>query len=373
MPALLKDLPTPCLLLERPRLDRNLERLRTRMAQLGVHLRPHLKTCKSWDVARLMLRTPAGPATVSTLREAEEFAAHGVRDMTYAVGIAPQKLARVAALRRRGVDLAVILDSVEQARAVAACGESIPALVEIDADGHRAGIRPERREQLLAVAALLPKAALRGVLTHAGGSYQAHGVTALERAAEGERAAAVEAARLLREAGYACPVVSVGSTPTAHFARDLTGVTEVRAGVYCFFDLMMADLGVCHLDDIACSVLATVIGHQPGKGPLGGWTLTDAGWMALSRDTGFGQHGYGMVCNEAGHLYEQWVVAETSQEHGVLAIPPGSLKTPPQLAVGARVRILPNHICATAAQFDRYYVLEGGTEVKAEWPRFNGW
>ncbi|MGH9487168.1 MAG: alanine racemase [Terriglobales bacterium] len=371
----LKELPTPCLLLERPRLERNLERLRTRLAGLGVGLRPHLKTCKCWEVATLMLPTPSGPATVSTLREAEEFAARGVRDLIYAVGLAPHKLARVTALRAQGVDVAVILDSPDQAAALAAAGDGnpIPALIEIDVDGHRAGIRPERRELLLALAAALPPQALRGVLTHAGDSYHAHGPAELQRAAEQERAGAVEAARVLRSAGYTCPVVSVGSTPTAHFARDLSGVSEVRAGVYCFLDLMMADLGVGSLGDIACSVLATVIGHQSGKGPLGGWTLTDAGWMALSRDVGNGRHGYGIVCDQAGIPIPDWIVTETSQEHGVLALRAGSRHAPPRLPVGARVRILPNHICATAAQFDRYYVLDGGLDVVAEWPRFRGW
>ncbi|MGH9474714.1 MAG: alanine racemase [Terriglobales bacterium] len=369
----LADLTTPCLLLERPRLLRNQQRLKARLDALGAVLRPHLKTCKSWEVAQLLLAAPTGPATVSTLAEAERFAGHGVRDLIYAVGIAPQKLARVAALRAQGVDVAVILDSVEQARALAVVAGPIPALIEIDADGHRAGIRPGRREQLLAVAAALPPQALRGVLTHAGGSYHAHSAAELQRAAEGERTAALEAARVLRAAGHTCPVVSVGSTPTAHFARDLSGVTEVRAGVYCFGDLMMADLGVCALDDIACSVLTTVIGHQLLKGPLGGWTLTDAGWMALSRDGGAGSHGYGIVCDALGTPYRDWIVAETSQEHGVLAIRPGSRQVPPRLPVGTRLRILPNHICATASQFDCYYVLDGGAEVVAEWPRFRGW
>jgi D-serine deaminase-like pyridoxal phosphate-dependent protein len=376
MPTPLPELPTPCLLLERPRFERNCARLRRHLAGLGVALRPHLKTCKSAKAAEVML-AGGGGATVSTLREAEEFAALGVRDMIYAVGIAPQKLERVARLRAAGVDLAVILDSVEQAAALAArarTGEApIPTLIEIDADGHRAGIRPERREQLLAVARALPPGSLRGVLTHAGDSYHAHGIAALEQAAEQERAAAVAAAATLRAAGFASPMVSVGSTPTAHFARNLDGVTEVRAGVYCFFDLVMAGLGVCGLDDIACTVLATVIGHQPEKGPLGGWTLTDAGWMALSRDRGDGQHGYGIVCDEAGRPCPDWIVAETSQEHGVLALRPGARTPPPRLAVGARVRIMPNHICATAAQFDSYYVLDEGAEVIAAWPRFRGW
>src|SRR3546814_5893100 len=95
--------------------------------------------------------------------------------------------------------------------------------------------------------------------------------------AEQERAGAVHAAQRLRSAGFAAPLVSVGSTPTAHFARTLEGVTEVRAGVYVFFDLVMSGLGVCAESDIALSVLCSVIGHQKEKG----WIITDAGWMAM--------------------------------------------------------------------------------------------
>ncbi len=353
---------------------RNIARLRERMQALGVTLRPHLKTCKSWDVAQLMLPTPAGPATVSSLKEAEVFAAHGVRDMIYAVGIAPQKLDRVAALRARGVDLAVILDSAEQAEALAArsraLGRPLPALIEIDSDGHRAGVALGNHDLLRALARSLDSAGnLRGVLTHAGASYGARGAADLERYADQERAAAVAAAQTLRAAGHACPVVSVGSTPTAHFARALDGVTEVRAGVYVFFDLMMANLGVCSLDDIAISVLATVIGHQPAKG----WTLTDSGWMALSRDPGDGAYAYGQVCDLALNPIPDLLVTEMSQEHGVLRLREGSAAPAPRLELGARVRILPNHACATAAQFDRYYVVDNSAQGTAAWPRFSGW
>ncbi|HEX3129855.1 MAG TPA: alanine racemase, partial [Thermoanaerobaculia bacterium] len=116
-------------------MQRNIDRLQAHLTRLGVTLRPHLKTCKSLEIARLMMPTPAGPATVSTLQEAEQFAATGVRDLLYAVGIAPNKLARVLALRRADVDLSVILDSPEQAQAVAAASrearDRIPALIEI--------------------------------------------------------------------------------------------------------------------------------------------------------------------------------------------------------------------------------------------------
>jgi D-serine deaminase-like pyridoxal phosphate-dependent protein len=343
----------------------------------------HLKTCKSLEIARLLMPTPAGPATVSTLQEAEQFAAAGVRDLLYAVGIALNKLARVLALRRAGVDLSVILDSAEQAQAVAAASrearDRIPALIEIDSDGHRAGLRPGD-PRLLEIGRILHDggheggAELRGVMTHAGGSYDHPGAEALTAAAEQERAAVVQSAETLRDAGLPCTVVSVGSTPTAHFARDLTGVTEVRAGVYVFHDLVMAGLGVCSLDDIASSVLATVIGHQPEKG----WILTDAGWMAMSRDRGTASQpvdqGYGLVCDLEGRPFPDLLLTKATQEHGALALREGSTETLPDLPVGALVRLLPNHACATAAQHDRYYLLgEDGKRITAVWPRFGGW
>jgi D-serine deaminase-like pyridoxal phosphate-dependent protein len=375
----IEDLPTPCLLLDPIRMQRNIDRLRAHLTRLDVALRPHLKTCKSLEIARLLMPTPAGPATVSTLQEAEQFAAAGVRDLLYAVGIAPNKLARVLALRRAGVDLSVVLDSPEQAHAVAAASrearDRIPALIEIDADGHRAGLRPGD-PRLLEIGRILQEggAELRGVMTHAGGSYDHPGAEALTAAAEQERAAVVQCAEALRHAGLPCPVVSVGSTPTAHFARDLTGVTEVRAGVYVFHDLVMAGLGVCTLDDIAISVLATVIGHQPEKG----WILTDAGWMSMSRDRGTANQpvdqGYGLACDLRGQPYQDLILAKATQEHGALALREGSNETLPDLPVGALVRLLPNHACATAAQHDRYHLLgEDGKRITAVWPRFGGW
>jgi D-serine deaminase-like pyridoxal phosphate-dependent protein len=375
----LRSLDTPCLVLDAGRMERNVARLRARIDRLGVTLRPHLKTAKSVEVARRVMTTPAGPATVSTLKEAAQFAAAGVRDMIYAVGIVPSKLARVLELRASGVDLAVVLDTVEQAEAVAAAsraaGVRIPALIEIDCDGHRSGVKPDDADRLLAIGrALVDGAELRGVMTHAGGSYAARGAEALAQCAEVERASVVTAAGTLRAAGLTCPVVSVGSTPTAHFATALDGVTEVRAGVFVFFDLVMAGIGVCAVDDVALSVLATVIGHQREKG----WILIDAGWMAMSQDRGTSKQsknqGYGVVCDLAGRAYEDVIVGDANQEHGIVTVRPGSKASLPDLAIGDRVRILPNHACSTGAQHQRYHVVRGDSEtVEATWPRFGGW
>jgi D-serine deaminase-like pyridoxal phosphate-dependent protein len=373
----LDDLLTPALVVDEPRMMRNIDRMRTRVSQLGVGFRPHVKTSKSIDVSRRLMPRPTGPITVSTVKEAEQFFAHGVADILYAVGIVPAKLPHVADLRTRGCDLAVILDSVEAADAVSAfCRAercSVPVLIEIDSDDHRGGVPPEAPLLLDVARALSGGAALRGVMTHAGASYGCRSVAEITAMAEQERASVVRAAARLREIGRSAPVVSVGSTPTATFARHLEGVTEVRAGVFVFQDLVMAGLGVCDVDDIALSVLVSVIGHQRAKG----WVITDGGWMATSRDRGTaGQavdQGYGLVLDADGRRLDTLVMSGANQEHGIVSGRDGAAIDWSRVPVGARLRILPNHACATAAQHADYHVVRGSRDIVARWDRFGGW
>lgn len=371
------DLPTPALLLDDERMERNIRRMAGRLAAHGVGLRLHAKTLKCVEAASRAMTTPRGPVAVSTLAEAEWFAKRGVGDICYAVGIAPAKFGRALALRRKGVALTLLLDSVEAARALADFGEarghSFDVLLEVDCDGHRAGLSPE--DPALVEAADILKAhgqKVAGVLTHAGSAYDlaAPSARAFAVLAEKERAAAVSAATALRAAGHACPTVSVGSTPTALYCEDFSGVTEVRAGVYLTQDLVMAGLGVCAVGDVALSVLCTVIGRRGRDGAL----VTDAGWTALSRDAGlagrFAEFGYGLVEDEEGRLLPGLRVTETNQEHGIIRGAPGAPM--PGLPVGTRLRILPVHACATAQGFDAVHLTQG-TGIKALWPRCRGW
>lgn len=374
----LDELDTPCLVLDLDKMGSNISRLKEKLSGLGVNLRPHMKTAKSLDVARVLLEGTTRSITVSTLKEAEEFAGAGITDMIYAVGIAQQKLTRINRLRRAGVDLKLILDSREQASALAKyvseTGDPIPVLIELDADGNRSGVKPHDKETLLTIAETLrgSGAKLEGVLTHAGASYDVEDEAAIIAAAEQERKAVVDAATILREAGFECPIVSVGSTPTAHYAKDLTGVTEVRAGVFVFFDLVMAGLGVCTTDDIAISVLTTVIGHQKEKG----WVIVDAGWTAMSRDRGTSaqrtDQGYGLVCDAEGKVIDDLIMVSANQEHGIIALRNEVKDLSVDLPVGTMLRILPNHACATAAQHQEYHVVQN-KHYTGVWPRFNGW
>jgi D-serine deaminase-like pyridoxal phosphate-dependent protein len=361
---------TPALLLDRARMDANIARMNAAVARHGVALRPHLKTAKSAEVARAMTAGWSGAVTVSTLKEAEQFLAAGYQNILYAVGIAPGKLPHAADLVRRGAELTLILDGVEAAKAVKVSGMAAPVLIEIDSDGHRAGVRPDDTATLVAIAHEL--GTVRGVMTHGGGSYGARSAEEIAVHAELERSGAVRAADTLRKAGYDCPVVSVGSTPTALFARDLSGVAEVRVGVYVFQDLVMAGLGVCQVADIAISVAASVIGHQAERG----WLITDAGWMAMSRDRGTQaqavDQGYGLVCDADGRPIDNLIVTSANQEHGIIADRQGRAIDFARFPIGTILRILPNHACATAAQHDRYHVIENG-EIAAVWSRFGGW
>ena len=373
----LNAISTPAALIDVRRMQANIRRMQEHMDALGVALRPHAKTAKCLRVTQAQNDAGAQGITVSTLKEAEQFFAGGMSDITYAVGITPSKLPRALALMRRGCALKIVTDSVDGARAIAEFGQSNQAvfevLIEIDTDGHRSGVPPEARDlPEIAVALTAGGAMLNGVLTHAGSSYDLSERAALEALAEQERALCVRAAERLRQAGHACPVVSVGSTPTAVRAQNLAGVTEVRAGVYVFFDLVMCNVGVCSMDDIALSVLTSVIGHQQEKG----WAVVDAGWMSMSRDRGSARQGtdfgYGQVCSPDGVPMPGYIVSGANQEHGIVSLRSGvDAQICERFPVGSLLRILPNHACATGAQFPAYYALAG--DDMEVWPRFYGW
>ena len=371
----LNQLETPKLLLERKIMTDNIDRMAARLSKLGVPLRPHLKTSKSAPIAAALTKGQPGGITVSTLAEADAFAAQGYRDILYAVGIAPNKLAHVARLRREGVALTIILDSMEAARSVLdhARRESVSfeILLEIDCDGHRSGLVPE--DPLIVELAQLissePGTRLLGLMTHAGGAYDCPNTDCLVAAAEQERSTLVRVAERLRGLGYPCPVVSVGSTPTASFAERLDGVSEVRAGVFVFNDLLMTNLGTCTVDQIALSVLTTVIAHRPERN----WLITDSGWMTLSADQSTkGQkrdYGFGLVCDIDGRSIDELTVVGVNQEHGIIGRSDGGAVDLAEYAVGTLLRIRPIHACATAAAHKEYFVIDEAGDVVESWPR----
>ena len=374
----LDDLPTPALILDRAILRRNLARMSERLAKAGVALRPHLKTAKSLQVGRMAVAGHDGRITVSTLAEARYFADGGFKDILYGVGVVPSKLAAISEIRAKGVNLRCVTDNVAVARAIADAakdGKTFSVFVEVDSGAGRAGIPYPALPGLLEVARILhdaPNVELAGVMTHAGHSYHESTPEGVARVAEQERLAITGAAAKLRAAGIPCPIVSAGSTPTAVHSKNFDGITEMRPGVYVFNDLDQALIGSCGPNDLALSVLASIIGHYPHRNQM----LIDAGALALSKDISAQEFqpkvGYGTIVDAPSR---DMAVIECSQEHGFVAspdpIPYGNLP------IGTRVRVLPNHACITAAAYDRYYVvdsdLDGGKSVVETYDRINGW
>jgi D-serine deaminase-like pyridoxal phosphate-dependent protein len=374
----LSDLVTPCAVVDTVKMTANLAKMKAKIDSLGVAFRPHLKTSKSAHFARLMTQDQFGGVTVSTVTEAAYFFEEGFTDVVYAVGITSCKIPALAAAVACGQGSAknmatVITDSVPGITAVAAAVQkeldngvmvrALRVLVEVDVGHHRGGVEPND-DDLIVIAKYIhdhPALEFGGVLTHAGHSYGAkNGPAQLVDFAENERLGVTTAADRLRAAGLPCTIVSAGSTPTSTHSKNAAGLTELRAGVYCFQDLDQAGIGSCAINDIALSVLTTVIGHNKAGNKL----IVDAGGLAMSKDLCAGQHaamkpvGYGWIVGFDDALY----VAATSQEHGHVKYRDENRAMDfAQFPVGTQLRVLPNHSCYTAAAYPRYHLFDAAT------------
>jgi D-serine deaminase-like pyridoxal phosphate-dependent protein len=371
----LASLKTPSIVLDADKMRRNVAQMDERIERLGVKLRPHVKTHKSIEIARVQTAAHDGRIMVSTLAEARAFAAAGFTDITYGVPIEPGKFAEIFELAKNCERFAVITDDIETVRSLNAAAEksgaNVSVFLEIDTGDHRSGIAPDS-ENIIEIAREMSDAKnieFAGLLTHAGHSYNAPSADARLAIARAERDLMVELKEKLVTDGIEVKEISIGSTPTITAIDDLTGIDEVRPGNYIFFDAFQATLGSCTFDDCALTVLAAVVHRSFDKKQV----IIDAGAIALSKDRGAVDFdagcGYGAVLNLEGNRLGL-NVGGVSQEHGKIFVSDDMLLE--KLTVGTRLRILANHSCLTAAQFDRYHVLENG-RLTSTWPRANGW
>lgn len=371
----LHTIKTPSLVLDAGRVRRNAEAMSARIKRLGASLRPHVKTHKCVEVARIQTAGHAGGITVSTLAEARAFAAEGFRDITYAVPVEPGKFAEAIELSKACERFALITadPSVPPRLDEAArrAGVTLDLFLKVDCGYHRCGVEPATPEALDIPRLITDARNLRfaGILTHAGHSYHARTPEELLDIARHERDLMAGFAARLRAEGLDVPCVSVGSTPTATHFDHLEGVDEARPGNYIFFDAFQATLGSCAFADCALTVLAAVVHRDRARSRV----VLDAGAVALSKDRGPVELdpscGYGRVLDlEGAELGLR--VTSLSQEHGEVVVEDESLLD--RLGVGARVRVLANHSCLAAAQHTHYNVLEGGRVVD-RWEIQRGW
>ena len=318
---------TPFLRVDEARLRANVAQAAERAAAAGVALRPHAKTHKCVEIARLQLEAGAVGLTVATIGEAEAFAEHGVEDLfiAYPLWLTDDAARRLRDLADR-VDLAIGIDSAESAQRAARLldGTGVVAMVEVDSGHHRTGAPPLDAGRLAAAAveAGLP---VRGVYTFPGHSYAPDGRAA---AATDEARALTEAVESFREAGLEPDVVSGGSTPS--LADSDTGVlTELRPGVYVFGDAQQWELGSMPPEEIALVCRATVVSHASGH------LVLDAGSKALGADRAAWATGWGRL-----PAYPDARVVQLSEHHGVVDLAGAGLP-----ALGTQVDVVPNHVC----------------------------
>ncbi len=376
----LTELPTPALVLDVERVRSNAQHMGERVKTFGAtRLRPHIKTHKCAEVARLQTAghaaAAAGALTVSTLAEARWFAARGFTDLTYAVPIEPGKFAAAIELARSCERLALITDEPAMPSqldaAAARAGVTLELFLKVDCGYHRCGVEPDDPAAFEIARRIHEARHLRfaGILTHAGHSYHARNADELLSIARRERDVMVELAARLRDASIPVPVVSIGSTPTISTVDHLDGVDEARPGNYIFYDAFQATLGVCRFEDCALTVLAAVVHRDLSRRKI----VVDAGAIALSKDRGAVELdpacGYGRVLDLAGRDLELRLDA-LSQEHGSISVHDDALLA--SLKVGTRLRLLANHSCLTAAQHPHYNVLEDGRIVE-RWEIQSGW
>ncbi len=357
------------------RVRRNAEQISLIAADGGARLRPHIKTHKCVEVARIQTTGHNGAITVSTLAEARAFAANGFNDITYAVPIEPGKFADAIEILRSGSKLNLLTDDAETAKqldaAAGRAGVKFNVFVKIDCGTHRVGVEPHTADAIEIPRQLSDAQNLHfaGILTHAGHSYDVQTVEEIKAVARHERDCMVDLATRLRETSIEVPTVSIGSTPTINHIDHLDGIDEVRPGNYIFFDNFQATLGSCSFEDTALTVLAAVVHRNASRRKL----VIDAGGIAMSKDRGpVGLDptcGYGRVLDLEG-VDTGMRLTSLSQEHGVIHA--GEDTAFDRFKVGDRIRILANHSCMTAAQHSHYNVLESG-EIVDRWKINSGW
>ena len=365
------DLKTPAFLVDLPKLKTNIRRMQARAAKQGVGLRPHVKTHKTAEIARMQVSEKAGGITVSTLAEAHFFRKAGFEDITYAFPISPNKIAEAADLAGRMKSLHLLLDQQETATALETYGRehdvSFAVFLKVDCGYHRAGVDPTSpgSVQLAERLQASDRIEFKGILTHAGHSYHCRNQEEISRIAEQERDVMVKFAQRLEQQGIICDTVSVGSTPTAVHSHGWQGVTEIRPGNYVFFDKFQADIGSCSLEDTAVTVLTTVVAHYPRHNQM----LIDAGALALSKDSG-AVHVDKKIVYGAVPGNPDLALFNISQEHGLI-----TSKKPivfNDFPVGSLLQIIPNHSCLTAALFPEYHVIEEDRVID-QWRPMRGW
>ena len=337
---------TPAAVVDLDRLERNLARWQAQCDRVGLRNRPHVKTHKCVEIARRQIELGAVGVTCQTLFEAETMVEAGIDDVLVPVNIVgASKLARLARLHER----AQVTVSVDDARLLAGLAEAagttrpLPVLVDCDTGLGRTGVAsPVAAAELGTAVARTAGLRFEGFLTYP--------------APPGVSAYFEEAVALAAANGLETTVVSAGGTPGMWECEELLPpLTEYRVGTYAFHDRATVAAGSATGDEVAMTVLTTVISR-----PASGRAVLDAGSKALTSDPG-PDAGFGSIVEAPGA-----VVTRLNEEHGYVTLADNG-----ELPLGEQVHVIPNHACVVSNLFERFVVVSDGA-VLDEWPIARG-
>jgi D-serine deaminase-like pyridoxal phosphate-dependent protein len=347
------DLDTPTTLIDLDRLEKNIREWQARADKCGVKFRPHIKTHKIPEIARMQITAGARGIVSAKVSEAEPFAAAGIEDVCIAYPVVGDlKWQRIAELAARTRSLTVNCDSEEAARglskAAAKAGVTIHVQIDIDSGLRRGGIPWEDAaavERLATIIGSSPGLRFAGITTYRSGGFP--GAPNAKDAGHAEGRLLVEVASRLRANGVEVSEVTAGSTPTGRWVAEVHGVTEVRAGNYVFNDLMQLDRGIATEDRLALSVLCTVV----SKGGRGRLTI-DGGTKTFSGDAGGVGTGSAVPAAIARAVDRRIVVERLNEEHGMA-------RTEEDVKLGEKLRFFPYHACTCANLSDEIVGFRG--------------
>ena len=346
---------TPALIVDADILQRNLLRLQRSAEAAGLQLRPHIKAHKTPQIAQMQVRAGAVGVTAAKLGEAEVMADAGIEDIFIAnILVGEAKMRRLVALARRVPLLSVNVDSLQCAQplsdAFAAADMILDVMIEIDTGAGRCGVLPEQALLFARQVAGLPGLRIVGIMAYASGSYQCRTEDERRAFCRQEGAALAALADDLRRDGHDIRRISGGSTPSGGWYAKGGGLTEIRSGTYCLNDHNQVDMGTCTRDDVAATVLATVISR-----PAPDRAIIDAGTKALDQQVAQTTEGYGVLLDPPGAR-----VVKINDEHGYLDAAAASLQ------VGDKVRIIPPRICTCLNLYDEMVIVQDGV-VRDVW------
>src|SRR5918995_1551182 len=349
-----QEVDTPCLVVDETILRRNIERMKVFADRVGVGLRPHIKTHKTPEIARMQLAAGAIGITCAKVGEAEVMVEQaGVTDILLAYPtVGEPKIRRIVALLERA-RIVVAVDSAAAAEALSSAmtrhGRTLEVCVEVNTGQNRSGTLAGDEALAFALAvAKLPGLSLTGIMTHEGQANSAP-PEQLETLALAAGRAMFELAELIRGHGLDLPMVSVGSTPAATYTPTVSGITEMRPGTYVFNDNSAFRYGELGVADCAARFVATVVSR-----PAADRAVLDTGSKSLAMDPSKGHPGHGYIVG-----YPEAIISKLSEEHGVVTLPEGASG----FAVGDRVEVIPNHICPTVNLMDELFIARDGRIV----------